>query len=252
MPCSKRLCVVVFSLILLPMQAFAVTLVVQSSHAKIFDRPTVNAKVVTYLGRGRRLQAASKTIAGFFKLITRSGRPLYIQESDVRAVKPLTQQDLQRPPGSPRALNPASKNSRFRKWTLDLNLSTGSFDHVSYSEVNLGLSHYFSYWLAWRNAAFYRFYGSQQADNFYGLDSSFRAFYRQELGSLGVSAFAGPGARLPSKGQGTPFVEGGVVLSLFGLSVGGGVKQFMNKWTDSKAQANDTQYFIVLTGSYNL
>ena len=136
------------------------------------------------------------------------------------------------------------------KVTFDLGVSAGSVASRSYTEANFGLNIYFAEWLAWRNAVFARFI--EGTDNVYGLDTSVRGIFNADGGALGFTAFAGPGYRFINGGSGqAPFVEGGLVLRLAGIAVGGGLKTVYNSWV-RKDDPNDTQYFIILSGGGSL
>ena len=132
------------------------------------------------------------------------------------------------------------------RMTFDLGASLGSYGDLSYTEINLGLNTYFSEYFAWRNAIFARF--MEQTDNIFGLDTSFRGIFNAGDHGTGVTIFAGPGYRFANRGSSAPLVEGGLVLHLAGLSIGGGVKTILTSVVNSGAK-NDTQYFIILSGS---
>ena len=143
--------------------------------------------------------------------------------------------------------SPAQESGRL---TYDLGVSSGKSGDVTYSEIDLGLNFFIQPFLAWRNAIFARFVS--EADNIYGLDSSARFIFNTRLSERsGVTTFGGPGVRVPSEGDVVPFVEGGLIFKAGGLSLGGGAKAIFNKAIDEDAE-NDTQYFIILSGSGSL
>ena len=253
---NRTLIAFLFSLSFVPC-AMADNLIVIRPKAKIYSHPTKTAKIVTRLSRGRRLRAFSEKKDEFFRLVTKSKRPLWIHQSDVRLEREDLNDDLVTPesPKKPKAL--AESPEPESRLHLDLGFSTGSQNDVSYGEANIGLSYYFLDWLAWRNSVFYRFVNKSdddvQVDDAYGLDSSLRGIFRAPLGSSsGATLFGGPGVRFPSEGQSTPFAEAGLVLKIFGFSIGGGAKVMFTKMVDDEALENDTQYFIVLSGSASL
>lgn len=136
-----------------------------------------------------------------------------------------------------------------RRITFDLGASTGSIGDVTYTEAALGVNVYFYEWLAWRNAVFGRFQTGQETIT--GLDTSLRPILALGNGVLGLTAFGGPGYRFVSRGDHVPFLEGGLVFRLVGLSIGGGVKRLLTSAVRSGAP-NDTQYFLILAGGGRL
>lgn len=129
------------------------------------------------------------------------------------------------------------------KETIDLGISSGSVGNINYTEFDLGLNLYFSPYLNFRNAVFNRFGTDPQ--NFFGLDTSVRGVYSTPAADFGFTVFAGPGARIPSKGNVTPFAEGGLILKVFGLGAGIGAKLIQNSWVTSGVP-NETQVFFIL------
>lgn len=240
--------------------------VITAMQAPLYTAPHENSRSSTVLARGRRVQAAGPAQGGFIPVLTRSGNQAWIKESDLAlekgsalpsttsaadVVEPATQpQRRSRAASSPRA-NRASKPARdsspfgLHALTFDFGLSGGSVGGVSYAEANLGLNAYFAEWLAWRNAIFGRF--PQTGQTTYGLDTSLRGILNVPF----LTAFAGPGYRFVTEGGSAPLVEGGVVLKLGILAIGGGVKVVMTSWSKSGAQ-NDTQYFVILGGGGSL
>ncbi len=137
--------------------------------------------------------------------------------------------------------------------TYDLGASVGSYNGNSYSELTFGLNAYLTDFMIWRNALFTRF--GSNIDSVTGLDTSIRFFYdsRPEAGSLGITLFAGPGYRISAEKNSAFFAEGGAVLKVVGLSLGGGMKSmiYTNPGKDSKGvdlPKSDTIYFIILAG----
>lgn len=140
-------------------------------------------------------------------------------------------------------------DDNFNKITFDVGLSAGNTNGASYTEANLGINAYFLDYFAWRNSIFSRFVTGQ--DNVYGLDTSLRGVFSAGNQNGGFTAFAGPGWRFVSKGDSAPFAEGGVVVKLGGISIGGGAKAVFNSAIRSGA-ADDTQYFLILAGGGTL
>ena len=137
------------------------------------------------------------------------------------------------------------------RWLIDLSAATGEANNRTYSEANLGVNYYFSEWLAWRNAGFYRFVS--EADDFYGLDSSARLRLRVPLGlKSGFTLFGGGGYRFPNIGRAAPLAEGGLILRVAGVSLGGGVRKIFTSVVDDRVEEDELLYFIVLSGSARL
>ncbi len=134
--------------------------------------------------------------------------------------------------------------------TYDLGASVGSVGNSNYTEINLGLNYTFKPMWVWRNALFSRF--ASDSENISGVDSSVRRYWFTKLSKKSnLTTFAGPGIRIPSKGDAAPLGEAGLILKLGSLSIGGGIRMFFNKLTDGDAE-NDTQYFLILAGSGSL
>ncbi len=139
---------------------------------------------------------------------------------------------------------PRSSENLFYKRTFDLGASSGSVNNVNYTEIDLGLNLFFTPNLDFRNAIFARF--ASGAQNIFGLDSSMRGIYFTDFADFGITAFAGPGARIPSIGSITPFIEGGLILKAPGIGIGIGAKAINNSWVSNTP--NETQIFIILAG----
>lgn len=149
-----------------------------------------------------------------------------------------------------KADRPAESHLRF---TYDLGASMGTYNGYSYSEVTLGLNYYLNSFIIWRNALFSRF--GSNANSAAGLDTSIRFQFNSfsEVGDYGLTLFVGPGFRLSSEKYTGYFGEGGLVLKLQGLHIGGGVKSMI--YTNPGRDANgavlpttDTIIFLILGG----
>ncbi len=137
--------------------------------------------------------------------------------------------------------------------TWDLGASAGSYGGANYSEINLGLNWQLTDYFVWRNAVFGRF--PNGAENVYGLDTTarFQTFAQTESGTFGIGFFGGPGFRFSKINYTAAFLEGGMILKMGGLNVGGGVKQFYysNPGTDvlgNRLSTSDTVVFLILSG----
>lgn len=242
--------------------------VVTAPSATIYTAPSESSTPAGKLMRGKSLRSNGQRQNGFVGLSTKSGRKLWAKESDLRASDPelSLDDDLEKAPASPRAFARESENDTGRRpaardWSLrfppvatfDLGASTGNYSvgrsSYSYTEFNLGLNLFFAEWFAWRNALWSRF--ASGVDTFYGLDTSVRGILNIGDSSLGLTAFAGPGWRFPSQGDGSPFVEAGLIFNLKTVALGGGVRSFLHSWVTSGAP-NETQYFLIVSGGGRL
>lgn len=137
-------------------------------------------------------------------------------------------------------------------FTYDIGASSGTYNGVSYSEVNLGLNWHLNEYLVWRNAAFHRF--GTKIDSASGLDTSARFTFNTDSDSaLGFGLFAGPGLRISNKENTGVFGEAGATVKAGGLKVGVGVKSisYTNPGENSdgtKRTKTDTTVFIILAG----
>lgn len=219
----------------LTVAAYAGEVVVTAPRADLYDAP--NGKIVGSIGQGKKIKTAEHDRDGHLRLITKSGRSIWIREADVRVLSSDVEEDLESDP------EPIEEN--YAKYTWDLGFSTGSSGGDTYSEANVGLNYFFKRWLAWRNALFGRFI---KPENIYGLDSSIRMFYSLGLGEKSsLTIFGGPGYRFVTKGLNVPFAEGGLVTHLGSFTLGVGAKTFFTQMVQSGAEP-DTQYFIILAG----
>jgi hypothetical protein len=143
-----------------------------------------------------------------------------------------------------------NNQSRSGRVTYDIGISSGKSNEISYTETHLGLNWWFHESFAWRNSFFGRF--QTGVDNIYGIDTSIRGSHTIELGEeSSANVFLGPGWRFVNEGKNAPIAEGGLVMKLGGLSIGGGAKAVFNKVVD-KTMEDDIQYFIILGGGGTL
>lgn len=150
----------------------------------------------------------------------------------------------------------AHQKSQAADVTWDLGASAGNYGGASYTEVNLGLNWFLADYLIWRNALFGRFAASE---NLYGLDTSLRLqhYSATDGGGLGLGFFGGPGIRIAQSPYSAMFLEGGLILKLGGLNIGGGAKQFYytNPGQDTfgnRLPTTDTVFFLILSGGGTL
>lgn len=204
----------------------------------VYEAPSTQAKIIGKIPKGRRMTLEKSGELGFYKLKSSSGRVGYVSAEGLKISVPQSETWGGETAGS-------GKGSSGRM-TFDLGVSAGSIGDESYTEFNLGLNWFFTEWLAWRNAAFYRII---EGDDYYGLDTSARFFHFVRWGSAsGATLFGGPGFRFASLGDNLPFAEAGLIVKLGGFSIGGGAKAFVPGLVNSDMDS-DTQYFIILSGS---
>lgn len=233
----------IFVFILYSAAASAYSVVVEAPTAAIYDRPDGNA--ILRVTAGKKFRATTTKQNGYIKLSTKSGRQMWIRQADVVTDPDEIEGDLVSDEEEPEE----GTDSAYAKLTWDLGASAGSSGGNSYTEGSVGLNYFLMDWLAWRNALFARF---TTPENVYGLDSSLRAFANLGLTEKSsMTFFGGPGFRFISKGQNTPFVEGGVVAKLGGFNIGGGAKHFLLKSMDPTL-ADETQFFLILSGGGSL
>ena len=232
--------------------------VVTAPTASVYSEPSDGAKAAGRVQKGRLLRSTGERRGSFIGLSTKSGQKLWIRDADARPSQPVSERsvedDLERAPMRASERAPGSSGPHIPpRATFDLGASTGSVSargsSYSYTEINLGLNLFFYDWLDWRNAVYGRLVSGY--DNSYGLDTSLRGIASFGNSQLGATAFAGPGWRFPSDEGGTPFIEGGLVFRLPGIALGGGARSFLRSWVNS-GQANEVQYFIILSGGGSL
>lgn len=252
------LCLIGLFISFIPVMTLAqspLQLVVIEPIAKIRTAPSDSARILGRLKEGRRLQSTGKKDNGFYQIETKSGRRLWVSAEEVREDTYNLEADLAEPaafekPSTPSEPQPQDRD--FTRLTYDLNISTGQSADINYTEANLGLSFFFTPWLAWRNGIFGRLYRDSEFNTLYGLDSSLRGLFGADLDrGTGIRLFGGPGYRFVNEGKDVPFLEAGLVLRLAGLAIGGGVKTLYNQAVDNNLE-NDTQYFLILSGSGQL
>lgn len=213
---------------------------VRERSANLYEQPSLNSRVLGTLKSGKRVRLTGKRAQGFSELKTKSGKSVWIQSTSLlgNIEDDLVEVEDQMP---------IQRKGPIVTW--DLGFSSGSAGDVNYSEATLGINTFFKEWIAWRNSVFYRFVSLEGVDDFYGLDTMARLYHRVSFSrSSGLTLFGGPGYRFVNEGDNVPFAEGGLILQLGGLSLGGGVKSLFTTWVNDDAE-DDTQFFIILSGS---
>ncbi|MBX9765859.1 MAG: SH3 domain-containing protein, partial [Bdellovibrionales bacterium] len=179
----------------------------------VYAQPQAQAKAVGKLPKGKVVEVVSESRDGFYRVRSKTGKELWIQEQDISPLESITEEILDPPtPGSPAA--EAATESEYPKFTIDLGGAAGSRPGVNYTEIQLGTNIYFKKWIAWRNALF-----GQLATGFettYGLDSSVRLFaHLVQNDAVALTLFGGPGYRVLNKGTNDGFVEAGFSSRIF-------------------------------------
>jgi hypothetical protein len=201
--------------------AQADSLTVSVDKAAILAAPNEDAKIVSYLARGKSLESAGKPKNGFYQLKTKSGRRVFIKASDVEVGEGSIDADLVSEEAS-------HKSKDFRRFRLDGGGSVGSSNQGSFYEINLGISYYVTEWLIWRNAPFFRFQSG--APNSFGLDTSVRGQYSPPIAAeFSPTLMMGAGFRFINTGSHAPFAEAGLGLRVSDIQIQLGVKYIAGK-----------------------
>ena len=208
----------------------------------VYSQPQVQSKAVGKLPKGKVVEVISESKDGFFRVRSKTGKELWIQEQDTSPLESITEEILDPPsPGSPAAL--AAAENDYPKFTLDLGGAMGSNNGFDYTEIQLGTNLFFKSWIAWRNVLFGQI--ASGVETRYGLDSSARLYARLvQNDAIALTLFGGPGYRVLSKGTNDAFAEAGFFSRLLFFSVGAGAKVFATERNGSR----ETQYFLILSG----
>jgi hypothetical protein len=209
--------------------------VVITDRTLIYSSPNASSETKGILKKGKRLKTYGEQ-GEFLKIHLKGGQTAFVKASDLDVPEASLEDDE----------NLVDNGDNFKRWNMQIGVSSGSSGGRSYSEVNLGIGYYFFRWLLFQNSLFASF---NRVENIYGLDSSLRGVLNTDLGGIGhLHLFAGPGYRVASDGDyNTVFTEAGLVTTLMGFSLGGGVKTFYYSMKNAN-YANENQYFIILSG----
>ena len=221
--------------------AWASDMSVTSPKAMIYAEPSEESPTKGYIRQGKSLKTYSQD-GEFYEVKLKSGQQGWIKMSDVQA----REAEVEEGDSAPRS----SGDDDFKRWNIQIGVSAGQSGGRNYTEVNLGVGYYFYRWLEWHNAAFASL---DRVTNIYGLDSSVRGVLNTDLGGVAhIHAFAGPGYRVATESYfNTLFAEAGLIASVAGFSLGGGVRTFYYSMRDANRQT-ENQYFIILSGSTRL
>jgi len=214
----------------------------------LFSSPDSSAAPAGKLKMGQRVRSESDADGDLYKLKTKSGKPLWIRASDVKASGYSAENDVET--GSSKHQKSESKNDSFTRLTYDVGGSTGNSGGASFYEMHLGIDYYILQWLVWRNAPFYRLPSHSTAS--FGLDSSLEGHYALDLApDFKPSLQGGAGYRITNIHENAPFLEGGMGLHIKGLSINASVKYIMHSVV-TKGDANEKIYTIGFSGGGSL
>jgi hypothetical protein len=214
---------------------------VVADKAVVYSKPDESSPSKGILKKGRAVRTYGDN-GEFLKVKLKAGEIGWVRAQDLQV------REAELEDGSE---TPAAREEDFRRWHMQLGLSSGSSGQQSYTEINLGIGYFFTRWLEFHNAAFASLsrVTSTGTRNVYGLDSSLRGVVNTNLGGIAhIHAFAGPGYRLSESDFSTPFAEAGLITSIAGFSLGGGVRTLLYSMKNS-SYSNENQYFIILSGT---
>jgi hypothetical protein len=210
-------------------QAADQEMTVQNADTAVYSSTDSGAAPTMKLKKGQKVRAEGKSDGGFYKLKTKSGKPLFVRVDDVKANSPAPEDDLETLPAanSHKSAKSAGESS-FDRFKFDLGGSSGNSNGRTFFEAHLGVDYYFLSWFYLREAPFYRLPDNHVAT--YGLDSSING----QLDIPIVPEFApnlgiGGGYRVTNIGKDAPFLEGGLEAGFKGTSFNASMKYIMNE-----------------------
>ncbi len=107
----------------------------------------------------------------------------------------------------------------YPQFSYDAGVGTGVTQDGTFFEVQAALNTHVNVWLTWRNSAFYR--NAQEADDYFGLDTSMNAGHRISLGeTASLRPEAGLGYRVTNELRHAPFASAGTTLALGDVTLG--------------------------------
>src|SRR4051812_23109912 len=118
------------------LSAFADTYVIKSESAAVYGSPSAETKQIGKLPKGKKINS-SKEENGFYQITTRSGRKMWVKNSDVE-VRDEIASDIAEEDGVGK-----HGNSIGLHLTWDLGVSGGSYQGHSYTEGELGVNLFF-------------------------------------------------------------------------------------------------------------
>lgn len=147
-----------------------------------------------------------------------------------------------------------AEGTQGNEFTYDLGGGVGSYYDTSYTEIHVGVNWYVEDWLNWRNAVFTQF--GSDINTVWGIDTALlpRTGLYTSGRSFGIELFAGPGLRFATQKSNAIFGEAGIVFTIAGLHIGGGVQALHYFATREDVQGRDlpsdeTQLLLILSGS---
>ena len=226
-----------------PIFASQFQLMVNQENASVRTMPQADSEVVAKLKKGKIIVCDGIRKNGFYHLLTKSKKDLWISDVLVDDYRPAEDDLVEGAEGE--KLVPKLKSDK-HDWSLDLGISSGSSNGSSFFEVNLGVNYAINDWLIYRNAPFYRSQG--EASSSFGLDSSLNVIKGLELSAQVKTQFMlGSGLRVRSDSKAAPFVEAGLGLYLGPVNLDFGVKSVFNSISDP-SRLNDLIFTIKAAG----
>jgi hypothetical protein len=235
---------------LVSMNAFAASqdLTVTTSGASVYAESNDSSQVLMNAKQGQRFRTEGTRENGYVRLVTKSGRPLWIRESDVQAAGYSAADDIA--PAQMRAQKGTAESPSFKRFSIDIGGSSNFSGTSGAYEANLGINFFILEWLVFRNAPFYRMQTGLSAQ--YGLDSSLQGRYSvQVIEGVTPNVQLGAGYRLINSGTSAPFFEGGAGINVKGLQVGATAKLLLNSAVANGA-SNEVLYSVNFSGSTGL
>lgn len=207
----------------------------------VYAKPSAQSELAGHLPEGTRTWLADEDDE-FSKLRTRSGKDLWVRNSDLGRLPTSEKYSLVED------IEPEFFTSMpaFKRIRLDLGGSAGRAQNESFLEAAIGVEYFMMERLSWRNAIFFRHYQTQ--DDFFGLDTSVRGNGNLPLGPLKLRGIIGAGYRFAKASEGAPLVEIGGFAALKGFDIGVMVK-YLHRSISDASRENILIYSVVLSGN---
>ena len=221
---------------------------VSHSQARVYSAPSEKSVTKMKLKNGKKIISTGKTKGDWIELKTKSGKSLWMKQSDLERIDSVTEDDLAEVSEERSQSQTAhSKKDDYAKFQYDLGGSVGGSGGESYYEMHLGLDYFILRWLVWRNAPFYRLPSNSVA--LYGLDSSLQGRHQFNLSQDIAPHFnLGAGYRLATQGSSVPFVEAGLGCAVKKINIGASVKYLLYSAVGD-GRVNEKIYTINFSGS---
>ena len=202
-------------------------MIVQKADTSAYSSTDSDAVPTMKLKKGQKVRAEGDAEGGFYRLKTKSGKPLFVHADDVKPNSPAPEDDLDTSPSANSKKNAkSSSNDSFDRFKFDIGGSSGNSNGLTFFEAHLGVNYYLVKWFYVREAPFYRLPNNHVAT--YGLDSSINGELGIPIPELNPHLHLGGGYRVTNTGKDAPFVEGGFGAGFKGTSFNASVKYIMN------------------------